>query len=318
MMPTLLRIWLFGALGALVIATPVAHAADKLRVGVAAVYPPYAIPQAAQELGIYKEAGLDVEVTLYRGSSPAQEALASDLADVITLPPHAAALAIAKGVKERIIAFTGDLDLAGWYITVRKDSAIKTAADLEGKTIAIGGKGSSTDFLTLLALMRTKVTAQTIPLGNPGVMPALKSGQVDAGIAWPLVSYQELVSGNFRPVFDFSKIDDKMVLNTWGASDKIIADHPDWLRRWLKANQAAIVYMQTHADWSLKFLKRYTGEEDDRVVKSAYDDSVMHLIADQKVKPQWLQASLDLAAQSGIKDMSPVDRIYAKEFVDSN
>ena len=292
-----------------------AGAADKLRVGVAAVYPPYSTPYVANELGIYKDEGIDVDVTLYRGSAPAQEAVASDLADVITVPPHGAALAIAHGLKERIIGFTGDLELAGWYITVRQDSPIKTPADLAGKTIGIGGKGSSTDFLTLLMLTRNHITAQTIPLGNPGVMPALKSGQVEAGIAWPLVSYQELLSGNFRQIFDFSKIKDKMVLNSWAASDTMIAQHPDLLRRWLKANETTVRYMQTHKEWTLKFLERYTGETDPRVVEAAYDSSIKSLIADPTVKIEWLQAALTLAAQSGVKGMAPVEAIYAKEFV---
>lgn len=292
-----------------------ASAADKLRVGVAAVYPPYSTPYAANELGIYKEAGIDAEVTLYRGSAPAQEAVASDLCDVITVPPHGAALAIANGLKERIIGFTGDLELAGWYITVRQDLPIKTAADLAGKTIGIGGKGSSTDFLTLLMLTRTHITAQTIPLGNPGVMPALKSGQVEAGIAWPLVSYQELLSGNFRAVFDFSKVDDKMVLNSWGASDTMIAKHADLLRRFLKANEKTVRYMQEHKEWTVKFLERYTGELDPRVVEAAYDSSIKSLIPDPTVKVAWLQAALALAAQSGVKGMAPVEAIYAKDFV---
>jgi ABC-type nitrate/sulfonate/bicarbonate transport system substrate-binding protein len=188
-------------------------------------------------------------------------------------------------------------------------------AGLAGKTIAIGGKGSATDFLTLLALTEAKIAAQTIPLGNPGVMPALRSGQVDAGIAWPLVSYQELVSGNFRPVFDFSTVEEKLVLNAWGASERMIADHEAVLARWLAANRQAILYMQSHEAWTLEFLKRYTGEEDDRVVKEAYDGSVMHLVADQKVKPQWLASSLALAAQSGIKNLPDVAAIYAKRFV---
>jgi NitT/TauT family transport system substrate-binding protein len=71
-----------------------AHAADKVRVAVAAVYTPFAPIFAAQELGFYKEQGLEVEATVYRGGGPAQEAMAAGAADVLTNSPMGAALAI--------------------------------------------------------------------------------------------------------------------------------------------------------------------------------------------------------------------------------
>ena len=52
-----------------------AHAADSVRVGLAAVYPAYSIPNAAKELGFYKEKNLDVDITQFRGGPATQESI---------------------------------------------------------------------------------------------------------------------------------------------------------------------------------------------------------------------------------------------------
>ncbi|HXP30372.1 MAG TPA: ABC transporter substrate-binding protein [Stellaceae bacterium] len=320
-MATRCKILLRGALSATLVLwlSATSWAADRVRVGVAAVYPPYSIPYAAKELGFYKDAGLDVDVTLYRGSSPAQEAIVSDLVDVITVPPYAVALAITKGVNEKIVAFCGDLRPLGWYVMVRKDSPIQTAADLEGKTIGIGATGSTTDLMALVAMAEAHVTAQRIPLGNPGVMPALKAKQIDAAIAWPLPSYQEILSGDYRPVFDFGKMQGTLLMNSWAAANGMIDQRPAVLKRWLAVNEKTIRYMQDAKNeaWTLAFLKRYTEQDNDRVIKAAYDGSIKPLIADQSAKLDWLKDSLAVATRSGVPNLKGIDGIYAPDFVPS-
>ena len=105
-----------------------ARAADTVRVGLAAVYPAYAIPYAANELGFYKEKNLDVQITQFRGGPATQEALASGAIDISTIAPGAAALAIAKGVQEKIVALSVPPTPQGWYILVPTASSIKSMA----------------------------------------------------------------------------------------------------------------------------------------------------------------------------------------------
>ncbi len=317
------KIVLVGIAAALLASLGCAQAADKLRVGVVQIYPPYGVPYAAQELGFYKEAGLDVEITLYRGGSPAQEALASNLADVITVATFGVPLAISKGVKEKIIAFPGDLlpsAWGGWHIVVRKDSPIKTIADLKDKRVGIGAKGSTTDLTVLWALSLSNVTARTIPLAIPSIGPSIKSGQIDAGIASPPFSYRELMNGDLRSIFDFGAVKGGgIAMISWAASDAMIETKPDVLRRWLAANQKAILFLQDPKNEAraLAFLKKYLEQDDDRIVMASYKDSILHLVPDQAVKKEWLQATLDLAKQAGVPNLKGIEGIYAPQFVPS-
>jgi NitT/TauT family transport system substrate-binding protein len=291
-----------------------ARAADSVRVGLAAVYPAYSIPYAASELGFYKEKNLDVAITQFRGGPATQEALASGAIDISTIAPGAAGLAIAKGVQEKIVALSVPPTPQGWYILVPASSPVKSMAELGGKTVGVTQKGSLTDFWVQRAAAKAGVTVQTVPLGASGVMPALKAKQIDAAILWPVFSYKGLANGDFRSVVDLGATMEPSVSEGWAATSDIIEKRPDVLRRWLDANAKTIAYMDSHEDWTIAFLKHYFDENDDRVIKSVYDNFIKHINPDGVMKPEWMQASLDLAAAANMGTKLTTDQVFSTAF----
>jgi ABC-type nitrate/sulfonate/bicarbonate transport system substrate-binding protein len=291
-----------------------AHAADTVRVGLAAVYPAYSIPYAAKELGYYKKADLDVQITQFRGGPATQQALASGAIDISTIAPAAAALAIAKGVGEKIVALSVPPTPQGWYILVPASSPIKNMAELNGKTVGVTQKGSLTDLWVQQAAAKAGIAVQTVPLGAPAIMPALKAKQVDAGILWPIFSYKGLANGNFRSIDDLGATMQPTVSEGWAASSELIDKHSAVLRRWLRANAKALVYMQTHEEWSIRFLKHYFDEKDDHVIKLVIANFVKHINPDGIMKPQWIQTSLALGTSSGMKTKLTADQIFSTKF----
>jgi NitT/TauT family transport system substrate-binding protein len=298
------------------LAASTALAADTVRVGLAAVYPAYAIPYAAKELGFYREKALDVDITQFRGGPATQEALASGAIDISTIAPAAAALAIAKGVQEKIVALSVPPTPAGWYIMVPASSPIRSMAELKDRTVGVTQKGSLTDFWALRAAKDAGISVQTIPLGAPAVMPALKAKQVDAAILWPTFSYKGLIDGEFRAIVDLGATGEPSVSEGWAATAEIMQKRPAVLRRWLEANAKAITYMKAHEDWSLNFLKGYFEEKDERVVKMVFDNFISHINPDGAMKPEWIKAALDLAAAGGPNSQTnlPADAIFSAEF----
>lgn len=306
------------ALSLPVFASPVhsARAADTVRVGLAAVYPAYAIPYAANELGFYKEKSLDVQITQFRGGPATQEALASGAIDISTIAPAAAALAIAKGVQEKIVALSVPPTPQGWYILVPTASSIKSMAELKGKTVGVTQKGSLTDFWVQQAAAKAGITVQTIPLGAAAVMPALKAKQVDAAILWPIFSYKGIADGDFRSINDLGATMESSVSEGWAASNELIQNRPAVLRRWLEANAKAIIYLQSHENesWAIGFLKHYFDEKDDHVIKLALDNFIRRINPDGVMKPEWMKASLDLAASAGMETKLTADQIFSTAF----
>ncbi len=295
-------------------ARPALAEADKVRIAIAAVYPPFSVPFAAQELGYYKALNLDAEITVYPGGGPAQEAMAAGAVDLLTNSPAGAALAISKGVKQHIVAMTGSVTPSGWYVVVAGDSAVKTLKDLDGKTVGVSAKGSSTDFMALAAAKRAGITVKTIPLGQ-ALSNAVLSHQVDAGIFNPFLAYKAILDEHAREVADLGKLLGPVVPDTWVASDKLINERPDVLRRTLRANLRAVDYMQRNERWALPFLSRYLDNKDERVLKLVYDNTIKPLRTDGLVKAEWLRGSLELASLVGLPAAASVDRIFDPKFV---
>jgi len=315
-MNAIIRLAVAFALSAAMFAPAVgsANAADTVRVGLAAVYPAYAVPYAANALGYYKDKGLDVQITQFRGGPATQEALASGAIDISTIAPGAAALAMAKGVQEKIVALSVPPTPQGWYILVPSASPIKNMAELNGKTVGVTQKGSLTDFWVQRAAAKAGIKVQTVPLGAPAVMPALKAKQVDAAILWPIFSYKGIADGDFRSIDDLGATFEPSVSEGWAATDNLIQKRPDVLRRWLEANAKTIVYMQSHEDWTVAFLKKYFDEKDDQVVKLVFKNFIMRINPDGVMKPEWMQASLNLATSAGMQTKLTADQIFSTAF----
>ena len=161
------------------------RAEDLVRIGLAvpsnAIYAPF---YAAEKLGLFKEASLKVELTIYRGGAASQEALSAGAADMITYFGGGAGLAILKGAKEKVVAAL-DPSPHGWYLLVQANAPFKSVKDLEGKKVGVTVKGGTSDMFALWAADRAGIKIQTIPVGGGGMVPALKSEQVDAIAMFP-------------------------------------------------------------------------------------------------------------------------------------
>jgi ABC-type nitrate/sulfonate/bicarbonate transport system substrate-binding protein len=292
-----------------------AQAADKVRVAVATVYVPFAPIFVAQELGFYKEMDLEVEATVYRGGGPAQEAMAAGAADILTNSPMGAALAISKGIKQKVVAAGGTVTPGGWYIVVRKDSGIKSMKDLDGKKVGVTGKGSTTDFFALWAAKNAGITVQTIPLGGNGLLPAIKNSQVDAIVLWPTFSFRALKDSTLTDLVDLGKVMPPVVPDSVVASQEMIDKRPDVLKRYLQALMKAVDYMQKHEDYTKKFLAKYANESDPDVLDRAYREVMMEVHTNAMVKPEWIKTSLGLMQLLSSDPTPPVEAVFTDKFL---
>lgn len=310
------KVGLLVGIAALGLVAEQAQAADKVRVGVATVYGPFAPLFAAQELGFFKERDLEVENTTYRGGGASQEAMAAGAADVVTNSPMGAALAISKGVKQKVVAAVATATPQGWFIVVPKDSPIQTIADLKGKTVGVTAKGSTTDFFALWTAKHANITFRTVPLGGAGLLPSLKNKQVDAVVLFPNIGYAALNEGSYRSVADLAKLMGPIVPDTIVASEDMINNRPDVLKRYLQALTKTVAYMKANEAWSKAFIKRYTEEPSDAVVEASYRDLMADTRTDGDIKPEWVQASLELMKLvPGAGTVPTIDAVFTNRFL---
>jgi len=298
---------------ALIAASGPLGAQEKVKIGLAVPnYGPLAAVYVAEELGYYKQFGVQAEITAYRGGAAANQALAAGEADLIDFFPPGVALAVKKGVKERIVG-PGSVAADSWHLVVLKDSPIRSVKDLAGKKVGITAKGSTTDFFALWAAKKGGGEIQTVPVGAPGLIPALKGKQVDAVSMHSPLPLQLIATGQGRSIVDYGKEIGPSLPDVWVASQAIIDQRPKALEGALRAIFKATRYLKENRTYALKYLKNFTKEVDDKVIQLEYETAIMGRSTDAMMRPEWLRASMALAEGSGL-DFAKIEDIYTDKF----
>ncbi|SAL76075.1 ABC transporter substrate-binding protein [Caballeronia telluris] len=291
----------------------VAQADDVVRIGGTSNYGPVLPVAAAEELKLFDKVGVKTQFTGFPGGAACMEALAAGEVDMVNFFPPGLALAKRRGVKATIVS-ADSLTPRGWDVIVKKDSPLKTVKDLAGKKVGISATGSTTDFFGLWAANEAGGPVNRIPVGGPGMVPNLLSGNVDAIVAYPPLSYKMLQAGTGRSLVDFGKVMPANVPDVWMASDEVIAKNPDGVKKTLIALYSAVVYMQAHPDWSISFIQKQTGLPPE-IAKQEYDNTIMGLSPDGAIKTEWVEESLKLAKLAGMNDTPPAKDLFTTRFV---
>ncbi len=139
----------------------------------------------AQQLGVWKQQGLDVTVSGLAGQATAAQQLIAGQADVATVGPETYIQAVSSNKPIPIKAFYTWVRKPTWDIVVPATSSVQTLADLKGKTIGVAQIGKS-DGRVAQAVVG-QVTGQSAssvrlqPIGNgESALRALQQNQVAA------------------------------------------------------------------------------------------------------------------------------------------
>jgi NitT/TauT family transport system substrate-binding protein len=294
-----------------------AHAAPAaaetvIRIGGVANYGPVIPVMVAQELDLFAKAGVSVEFTNYAGGAASMEGLAAGEADLINFFPPGLALAKRGGVDARIVG-AGTLTPRGWHLVVAPDSDITDLAGLAGKRVGITANGSTTDFFALWAADAGGADIVRVPLGGAGLVPNLISGNVDAIVAYPPLSYRLLQAGEGKSLVHFGDAMETNLPDVWAASQDVIDRDPEALRKALTGLYSAIVHMQANRDWTVDFIVKQTGL-DRAVAEAEYDNTILGLSPDGRFEHDWVAASLKLGTLAGMSDMPAPEEMYADGF----
>ena len=291
-----------------------AHAQTSVKIGLAVPnYGPFAPVYAADELGYYKESGVAAEITAYRGGPAAQEALAAGAADIINFFPPGVALAVKKGIKEKVVGI-GSAKPLGWHIVVMAASPFRSVADIAGKKVGITAKGATTDFYALWAANRAGVKIETVPVGAPALIPTLKSGQIDVAVLNSPLSFRLIVPGDGRSLVDLGKEMEPTLPDVWVATQSLIDGNPKAVEGTLRAIYRATAHVKKNRAYGIEYLRKFTGEKDDKVIELEYDVVLAGRPTSARIEPAWVEASLALAALGGITDLPPVPELFTDRF----
>ena len=160
------------------------------KISVAVIYEALAATNAplwlAQDLSLYDKYNLEVKVIHARGATPVQ-ALVGGTVEFGAFSGSSAVAANLAGSDLVFVAAKPNFSVIS--VWTRRDSALKTLADLKGKTIGVSRPGSATHAAARLALKSAGIGDKEVRFlhhgGLPEIFASLEQGLVDAAFSSP-------------------------------------------------------------------------------------------------------------------------------------
>jgi NitT/TauT family transport system substrate-binding protein len=179
------------------------------------------------------------------GGTAVRNMMANEL-PVSEMSITAAIAGIQTGLPLRII-YSPARDPGDLVWVVKRDSPIKTIADLKGKKVGITSPRSTTEIILRIALQRAGIldSVEIVPAGSQGsATTALDVGAVDATpMAEPLISRN---SAKFRVLFRSVDVTPRLVWECGVTTDDYAKAHGDELRRIILARRDAVDFIYAH------------------------------------------------------------------------
>ncbi len=138
----------------------------------------------AEQLGYFKEEGLQVEISDFAGGSKALQALVGGSADVVSGAYEHTINMQAKGQAITAFVLQGRAPQIVLAVSNKTMPNYKSIADLKGKKIGVSAPGSSTNMVANFVLAKgglKPTDVSFVGVGTAaGALSALRSGQIDA------------------------------------------------------------------------------------------------------------------------------------------
>jgi ABC-type nitrate/sulfonate/bicarbonate transport system substrate-binding protein len=277
----------------------------------------YAPAFAAQELGFFGEAGLKVIMIPLRGAAVAEETLAAGHVDVIDHIIPYTGRTIARGGDARVVA-TVSRGFLGWSLIVRADNPAANVRDLVGKKIGVGPRLSVGDMAAQRLADQVSGRFELVHNGPGGLVPALRSGEIDAMLFSASVAQREVTAGNARIVHELTDPGDRTAIYGYAASAAARERRGEELRRFLAAVLRATAHMKKDRDWSISFLKSYVRVADDAFAAILHDRIVANLSNNGDTRIADVERAFALAARAwnapALMDV-PTAEVFTNEFL---
>ena len=251
-----------------------ASASDPLRVakGASRAFS-FMILDVGLDAGIFKQHDLDIEANSIDGAARLHQAMVANSID-IALGAGTDIAFLAKGSPEKGVGVmaTDPLNMA---LIVRADEPIHSEADLKAKTIGVTTVGSLTDWFARQINYREgwkdSDQAKIAALGSAdGTRAALIAGNIDALVGSVEGGLSLEAEKRARVLFAFGDFVKPFITHAIYATDTLVAQHPEALRRFLKAWYETVAFAKSHKADTVRVVRPLLNAPDD-VIEKIYD-----------------------------------------------
>jgi len=197
---------------------------------------------AALKKDFYRAEGVEVLQVLFRSGPTAMQALVSGSIHFSTGFGTGTRAAMTGAPVKGIIGFNNK---PAFILYGRKESGIRSAADIRGKKIAVTGLGSTTDYAARAILKHHNLDpdkeASIVAVGSDGVFPALQRGSVDAAVLWApgFAVAEKLGMVRIQSLADILELPGSGIV----VSDQLIRENPVLVKKFLRGTLKGFHYV---------------------------------------------------------------------------
>jgi len=244
------------ALAVFLLASSAAQSQDKVRIGLSSVSATSGSLWVAEEKGLFKKHGIDVEMIVIGGG--AARVVSSLLSGEIQFSVgggDAVIRADLRGADGALVASPMKTGLQ--RLMVRPE--IKTPADLKGKTIAVTRFGSASHWVMQLFLRKWGMRTEDIKLlqlgSSPAMFASLEKGVVDGG-AFTIPTFFLAEERGYRILADPVDMEIYYLQNTVDSTRSYIKRNRDQALRVVKAICEGLAYFRKHKKESMEIMQK--------------------------------------------------------------
>jgi NitT/TauT family transport system substrate-binding protein len=253
----------------------------------------------AQDLGMFKKAGLDAQVSVTNFGTQVAAAVAGGSIEIGQSNIMSLAAAFAQGLPFALIAGAGLYSTAKptSMMIVAKNSPLKTAKDLNGKTVAVNGLKSITQISVQAWADQNGGNSHSIKFVEMPFVEmegALMSGRIDMALLADPNATTLLAGGHTRPFGKaFDAIGKEFLIGGWFAKTDWIAANTDTAKKFVAVMRESAQWANKPADFaqSAAILEKYTKVSVGAANRVAYAE---------RLDPALIQPSIDTAAKYGV------------------
>jgi NitT/TauT family transport system substrate-binding protein len=291
-------------------ASTFAQTPPLIRVGAGPDDPSIPLLYAVQS-GMYAKAGLNVEIVRLSGAAAVAAALAGGSLELGKGAPMTIVPAIAKGLPFTIIGSSGFYTLGTPQVglVVLKDSPIKTAKDLNGKTLGVNGLKNIAEYAPSMWIDKNGGDSSTVKFVEirPAAAPAaLAAHRIDACfVAEPQITEAKATSRVFAKPYDV--LGDGFMIAGYFTMRPWAQAHPELVHKFQDAMRETAAWANANPDKSADILAKYT-KLDPALVRASYRAKFGESLSAAAIQP-----TIDLAAHYKLLEAFPAaDLIYTK------
>jgi NitT/TauT family transport system substrate-binding protein len=274
-----------------------ASAADSIKIRIATVNSETSgAAMYAQDKGFFTQAGLDADLAFFANGAVVVNAIVTGSADFGSSAVSSLALARGRGLPVIIVA-AGGLSTGKMIegAIALKDSAIRTPADLNGKTVAVSGLGSFAQYSLQYWIDKNggdSKTVKFVEVSPPEMPAALEAHRVDVAAPFEPGITAATATGNFKVLGNVTAaVAPHWLTSVWFSTDTYVQKNPDATKRFVSAIRQGALWSNTHRAESSDILVKYMKLSPDLAARMVRDEQGTVL------SPELLQPNLDVLAR---------------------